>query len=98
MTGTSRTETQSIESEVEPSAVVALIADPRRIPEWAPAFADTVDGNDQSGWRVSKDGRQFSVRVAVNPDAGTADYLREVAPGREGGAYLRALPGPAAEA
>jgi hypothetical protein len=31
----------------------------------------------------------------VNEDAGTVDYLREVAPGRESGAYLRAVPRPA---
>ena len=30
----------------------------------------------------------------MNEDAGTVDYLREVAPAREGGAYLRAVPRP----
>jgi len=34
------------------------------------------------------------VRVAVNQDAGSVDYLREVTPGREGGAYIRAVPRP----
>jgi len=29
-----------------------------------------------------------------NQDAGTVDYLREVAPGREGGACIRAVPRP----
>jgi hypothetical protein len=37
-----RTETQSIESEADPDVVVGLLAQPNRIPEWAPAFADTV--------------------------------------------------------
>lgn len=92
--GTSRTVTQSIESEVEPRSVVGLLVDPRRIPEWAPGFADVVDGDEQRGWRVSKDGRQFSLRVDVSWEAGTVDYLREIAPGREGGAYLRAAPRP----
>ena len=86
--------TQSIESDVAPDAVVALLADPRRIPDWAPAFADAVTGNPQSGWRVIKDGREFGLRVAVRRDARAVDYLREVAPGREGGAYLRAVPRP----
>ncbi len=27
-------------------------------------------------------------------DAGTVDYLREIAPGREGGAYIRVIPRP----
>ena len=30
----------------------------------------------------------------MNEDAGTVDYLREVAPACEGGAYLRAVPRP----
>jgi len=92
--GSARTETQSIESDVAPDAVVALLADPRRLPEWAPAFADTVAGDAQSGWRAIKDGRPFELRVATSTDARTVDYLREVAPGREGGAYLRAVPRP----
>jgi hypothetical protein len=43
-------------------------------------------------WRATKDARDFSLRVASVRDAGTVDYLREIAPGREGGAYLRAIP------
>lgn len=92
MIATLRTQTQSIESEVEPAEVVALITDPRRIPEWAPAFADAVEGDGQAGWRASKDGRELSLHVAVSHDASTVDYLGEVAPGREGDAYLRAVP------
>ncbi len=34
------------------------------------------------------------MRVVTNQDAGTVDYLREIAPGRKGGAYIRALPRP----
>lgn len=74
-----RTETQSIESDAEPAAVVALLADPSRIPDWVPAFADAVAGDDQSGWRVTKDGQDFTVRVVTKRDAGTVDYLREIA-------------------
>ncbi len=89
-----RTEAQSIESEADPEAVVAVLAQPSRIPEWAPAFADVVIEEDRSGWRAIKDGREFKLRVVVNRDARTVDYLREVAPGREGGAYVRAVPRP----
>lgn len=89
-----RTETQSIESTVDPDAVVAFLADPRHIPAWAPAFADTVRGDAQSGWTATKNGRDFSLRVPVSADARTVDYLREIAPGREGGAFLRAAPRP----
>jgi polyketide cyclase/dehydrase/lipid transport protein len=89
-----RTETQSIESVAGPDAVVAFLADPRHIPDWAPAFADTIRGNTQSGWTATKNGRDFSLRVPVSADARTVDYLREIAPGREGGAFLRAVPRP----
>jgi len=90
----SRTETQSIESDAEPLAVLAVLADPTRIPDWAPAFADTVVVDDQSGWLATKDGRDFTVRVVTQRDSGTVDYLREVAPGREGGAFIRVVPRP----
>jgi Polyketide cyclase / dehydrase and lipid transport len=90
----SRTETQSIESPVDPRAIVALLEDPSRIPDWAPAFADAVTGDTQSGWRIMKSGQDFALRVVVMQDAGTVDYLREIAPGREGGAYIRVIPRP----
>lgn len=90
----SRTETQSIETDADAGAIVALLADPTRIPDWAPAFADAVTGDDQSGWRATKDGTGFAFRVVTHSAAGTADYLRELAPGREGGAYIRAVPRP----
>ena len=88
-----RTETQSIESKADPDAVVSLL-EANRIPEWAPAFADTVIGDDRSGWRAFKDGRAFDLRVVVSRDSRTVDYLRELAPGRGGGAYTRAVPRP----
>ena len=34
------------------------------------------------------------MRVDTSQDAGTVDYLREIAPGRQGGAYIRAIPRP----
>ncbi len=89
-----RTETQSIESDAEPTAVVALLADPTRIPDWAPAFADAVTRDDHSDWLATKSGQGFTVRVVTQRDAGTVDYLREIAPGQEGGAFLRVVPRP----
>ena len=73
---------------------MALLTDPRRIPDWAPAFADLVTEYNQSGWRALKSGRTFALRVVMKQDAGTVDYLREIAPGREGGAYIRVIPRP----
>lgn len=87
-----RTVTQSIESDAVPSVVFELIADPRRVPDWAPEFADVVTENVAGTWRATKDGKDFTFRVAARQDAGTVDYLREIAPGCEGGAYLRVVP------
>jgi len=94
MTGQSRTVTRSVESDASVSAVLTVLTDPTRIPEWAPAFADRVADDHGSGWLATKDAMNFAMRLAVNHDAGTVDYLREVAPGREGGAYIRTFPRP----
>jgi hypothetical protein len=87
-----RTQTAVLGIDADPAAVVALLADARRLPEWAPAFADRVEGAD-GAWEVIKGEDRFALEV-VRSDAGTVDYLREVAPGRRGGAYLRATPRP----
>ena len=87
------TQTAVLGVDAEPAAVLALLADARRLPEWAPAFADRVEGGE-GAWEVIKGENRFALEV-VRSDAGTVDYLREVAPGRRGGAYLRATPGPA---
>jgi hypothetical protein len=89
-----RTQTQTIETAVEPDAIWELLADPRHIPAWAPAFADAITGTELAGWQAVKDGRPFTLRAAHARAQRTVDYLREIAPGREGGAYLRVLPRP----
>ena len=94
----SRTVTDSIESRTDPAILVALLADPRRSPEWAPGFADAVTGDDHSGWRATKDGRDFTFRVVARPGAGTVNYLREIAPGTEVGAFIRVIRAPAVAA
>jgi hypothetical protein len=76
------------------ASCVRLLEDPSRIPAWAPAFADVVTGDTKSGWRATKSGQDFALRVVVVRDAGTVDYLREIAPGQEGGAYTRVIPRP----
>jgi hypothetical protein len=88
----SRTQTRSLESAADPAAVLDLLADARRLPEWAPAFADEVVGDQSGGWKVTKDDDAFEIRVVAQQEAGTVDYLREIAPGVVGGAYLRVNP------
>jgi Polyketide cyclase / dehydrase and lipid transport len=89
-----RTATRTIESNAEPDTVFTLISDPRRLPDWAPGFADAVSGDHESGWRATKNGQHFAVRVVAAHDARAVDYLHEIAPGREGGAYVRVVPRP----
>jgi polyketide cyclase/dehydrase/lipid transport protein len=90
---TGRTESGSIESDAARAELVSLLADGTSAPRWAPAFADVVE-RDGDAWRATKDGRSFLVRIEVHARAGTVDYLREIAPGRFGGAYLRVVPRP----
>jgi hypothetical protein len=87
-----RTITRSIESDADPHAVLTVLADATMIPIWAPVFADTVEKDDQNEWRAVKGGRAFSLKVVVGEGCGTVDYLREIAPGKKGGAYIRVLP------
>jgi len=93
-TMTAHTETQSIEIDAEPDATFGILADAKNIPLWAPAFADTIVGDEQHGWKATKNGKAFDLRVVASRSVRTVDFLREVVPGREGGAYARVLPGP----
>lgn len=94
MTASARTVTLSVDVDLQPEAVVGFLADASRLPSWAPGFADKVERLDENRWRVFKAEASFALRVAVDRPSGCVDYLREVAPGREGGAYLRVLPAP----
>jgi Polyketide cyclase / dehydrase and lipid transport len=88
-----RSVTGSIESDARPEIVVGILRDGSRIPEWAPAFADTVTP-DGEAWRATRAGSDFTFTVIAVGEAGTVDYVREIAPGVLGGAYLRAVPRP----
>jgi hypothetical protein len=89
-----RTVTRSVEADVEPDVIVDVLIDAKLIPKWAPAFADTIEADTQDGWRVTKGGSTFSIQVAVARSSRTVDYLRETAPGKRGGAYIRVLQRP----
>lgn len=84
-----RGETETIAIAAPLAAVLAVIADPLRLPEWAPAFATAVTPEDDL-WRIDQgEGTTFLVDVAVHAPAGTVDLLRPNDPSR--GARLRAL-------
>ena len=84
--------TSSIETDASPDVILEFLSDPRRIPAWAPGFADMVDADDQGRWQVTKGGKSFLLDVVVCAPAQTVDYLREVAPGIRSGAFIRVLP------
>lgn len=89
-----RTVTRSIEADLDPDAIVQVLADPTRLPQWAPGFADAVEPEADSRFRVTKNGNQFTIEVIIGPAARTVDFVREIAPGKRGGAFARVLPRP----
>ena len=90
-----RTVTRTIDVDAAPERVLEAIGDPRRIPDWAPAFADSIE-KTEIGWTAIKDNHQFSIRIAIDPATGCFDILREIAPGEQGGLFMRVLPRPGA--
>ncbi len=87
-----RTVTRSLESDLEPERILSVLNDPARLPEWAPVFADKIEHSGQNGWRVTKNNESFNVQMNVSTVAGTVDFLREMADGKRGGAYMRVFP------
>ena len=81
-------ETRSISIAAPPETVLELLSDARRLPDWAPAFARTVEpaGRD---WLIDSGAGQLRVRVRVSEEHGTVDLLRPDDPSR--GARMRVL-------
>ena len=89
-----QTITRAIETDLEPAAVFAVLSDASLIPQWAPAFADKIEPVSGSDYRITKSGSTFSIQVLTSQASGTVDYLREMANGKRGGAYIRTMPRP----
>jgi hypothetical protein len=87
-----RTVTRSLEADLEPERILSILNDPKRLPEWAPLFAEKIEHTGQNGWRVTRGSESFNVQVNVSTVAGTVDFLREMANGTRGGAYARVFP------
>jgi hypothetical protein len=83
-----RAETRSISIAAPPETVLQLVGDPRRLPDWAPAFAQAVEPAGQD-WLIDTGGGQLRVRVQVSLEYGTVDLLRPDDPRR--GARMRVL-------
>src|ERR1700761_4113060 len=94
MTMKARTVTRSVETDAEPDAILKVLADARHLPQWASGFADAVAAGPDGDWLVTRNGKVFSIRVESERSRGIVDYVREIAPGEKGGAFLRVLPRP----
>lgn len=81
-------ETRSISIAAPPATVIDLLSDPRRLPDWAPAFASAVEPDGQD-WLIDPGGARLTIRVQVSLDHGTVDLLRTGDPSR--GARMRVL-------
>jgi hypothetical protein len=83
-----RAETRSISIAAEPDTVLRLVGNPRRLPDWAPAFALAVEPDGQD-WLIDSGERRFRIHVRVSLEHGTVDLLRPKDPKR--GARMRVL-------
>ena len=90
----SQTVTRTIESEFEPKLIYLKLTDVSLIPLWAPVFADEVEQARETTFRVTKGSDAFDLELLANEAALTVDYLRDMANGRRGGAYIRVMPKP----
>ncbi len=86
---TNRAETRSISIAASPEAVLDVVGDARRLPEWAPRFARAVqpDGDD---WLIDTGAGELRIRLRVAREFGTVDILRTGGPPR--GAFTRVVP------
>ena len=89
-----QTVTRTVESDFEPTAIYAILADVTNLPKWAPVFADAIERIDDTHFSVTKNRDTFSMGLFLHPSAGAVDYIREMANGRRGGAYIRVTPRP----
>jgi len=85
---THRSETRSIAIAAPPEAVLAVVGNPLRLPEWAPAFARAVR-SDGDGWLVDNGATEFRIAVRVDAEHGTVDLLAPSSP--PAGAFTRVV-------
>ena len=90
-----RTETRSISIAAPPAAVFDYVADPRNLPEWAPAFADSVR-RDGAEWLITSGESELRIAVRASAEHGTVDLLS--AHDRRQGAFTRVVPSGAGSA
>ena len=80
---------RSISVGAPPSAVLSVIGDPERIPQWAPRFAARVRPAARGRWTIGSGQEEFEIRVLASREAGTVDFL---APDEDRGLFARVVP------
>jgi hypothetical protein len=85
---TGHAETRSISIAAAPQDVLAVVGDPRRLPDWAPAFASAVEPSGDH-WLIGSGDAQFPIAVRVSPEHGTVDLVSTTDPTR--GAFTRVV-------
>ncbi|MEU4247084.1 hypothetical protein AB0F15_06700 [Amycolatopsis sp. NPDC026612] len=85
-----RAETRTISLAAPPERVVGYLADPRHLPEWAPAFATAVDHDHDDIWRVHTEAGPQRMAVRVAAAHGVVDFVSADAPNL--GLFTRAVP------
>lgn len=73
-TVTGPVETRSISIAAPPEAVLAVVGDARRLPDWAPAFATAVE-QEGDHWLIGSGEERFPIIVRVSDEHGTIDLL-----------------------
>ena len=81
-------ETRSISIAAAPEAVLAVVGDARRLPDWAPAFASAVEPHGDH-WLIGSGDAQFPIAVCVSAEHGTVDLVSTTDPTR--GAFSRVI-------
>ena len=81
--------TRSIAIAAPPKALVELLADGERLPDWAPDFASEIRAEGDH-WLVGSGEGQFRIRIRSSADLGTVDILS--AEDDRTGAFGRVIP------
>ena len=80
---------QQIELAVPARRAFAVIADPRRLPDWAEAFA--VADASSATIRTPRGEVRVGLSVAASPEAGTVDWTMRFPDGSVGHAHSRVV-------
>lgn len=82
-------ETRSIAIAASREAILAVVGDGSRLPEWAPDFAPAVRADGEL-WIVDSGGGEVRIRLSLDPESGTVDILS--ADDERLGAFGRVIP------